>query len=327
VVKSRIAACLLLLSVWIACRTAAAQGCKVSVPATIVDANTGKFLPSITAAMLHARVNKSFVPVTRLERINNFRVLLLVDASGSMSSDAPNFLSQKKWTVSEVRKTLEEDFAPLPPGVQVGFGIFNERVSFSNEFTSDPDNLHRLITDTTSRLKRPGGGGTAILDALHGSLDQFGRTSPGDTVLIVTDGGENKSRVSEKQIAREFSEKGVRLFVVLATDNHPTGPEEIGGPILMYDLAERTGGSVHTIDTNDARWGDKKWSFAAKESLHRFWNEQVLSAYLVHFTVPPGTSKDQKWLLAIDPAANGRKKMAAGFPSRLGPCPLVAAAQ
>src|SRR5689334_22944876 len=75
---------------------AIAQTCGVSIPATIVDATTGNFIPSVQPAMVHARVKKTFVSANDVLRIKNFRVIVLEDVSGSMSSmDVGSFSNQR----------------------------------------------------------------------------------------------------------------------------------------------------------------------------------------------------------------------------------------
>lgn len=305
---------------------AAAQKCEISVPATILDAQTGKFIPSVAPSMFHARINKTLLPVTAAERILNFRVLLLVDASGSMSRIDVGSPSRQRDTVQKLKEMLDENLYSFPPGVQVSFGVFNKQIAFANEFTSDPERLHRLIPETITRLKSPGIGQTPLFDAIHMALAQFGSVQPGDTILLLTDGGENNSKqISEKSLGNELSRKGVRLFVLLVQDRSPSSPEEAVAVAVMSELAERSGGAVRIYGTDSLWWGDKKRLQSAKEEIQRFWNEEVLSAYLVRFTIPDGIRKEQKWLLAIDPAANLGKKMAAGYPSRIEPCPVTTA--
>jgi hypothetical protein len=303
-----------------------AQTCGISVPTTIVDATTGKFIPSIEPIMVHAKINKTFIQANSVDRIRSFRVLLLVDASGSMSRMDIGSPSRQRDTVQKLKEMLDENLYSFPPGVQVSFGVFNKQIAFANEFTSDPDRLHHLIPETISRLKSPGTGQTSLFDAIHGALEQFGSVKPGDTILLVTDGGENNSKqISEKSLANELSGRAVRLFALLVQDRSPSSPEETVAIPVMSELAERSGGAVRIYATDSLGWGDKKRLQSAKDELQRFWNEEVLSAYLVRFTIPDGIRKEQKWLLAVDPSANGGKKMAAGSPSRLEPCPVTTA--
>ena len=324
---SRTAASALLLIFLLALgvRTTAAQTCDVAVPASIVDAQSGTFIASITPAMLHAKIGGKFFPAVSADPIKTFRVLVLVDSSGSMKGEQAYALSYKKKTIEELRKAIEGELSPVPQGVQAGFGIFNEQAAFGNEFTSDSGRFQQMATETAGRLKRREHGGTALLDALQESLTQFGSPQPGDTVLLITDGGENKSKANDKDVARQFARAGVRVFVLLARDQSPAQPEEAFGDLLMSGLAERTGGSMYAIGTTNVFWGDKKWALRERESLSRFWKEQVLSAYLVHFNVPSSLKKDQKWLLEVDHSANPHRNMAAAYPSRLEPCGVKAA--
>jgi hypothetical protein len=304
-----------------------AQSCNASVPATIVDATSGNFVPSVQPAMLHAKIKKNLIPVNRVERIRNFRVLLLVDASGSMSSINPNFLSNKQKTVQTIKEMLDQELVNIPEGVQLGFGIFNKEIVFANEFTSDSIRLHHLIPETTARLKKPGAGTTALYEAVHEALTQFAPVQPGDTIVLLTDGVDNESTKMQKSLARELSLSGVRLFVLLVQDELPFSPEEVMAEPIMSELAERSGGAVRACHVGNLFWTDKHRLQQEQQQLDRFWRQEVLSAYLLHFSIPQGIGKDQKWLLAIDPAANGGKKMAAGYPSRLEPCPLTTAAR
>lgn len=308
--------------------TSRAQTCELSIQATIVDATSGKFVPSVQPAMVHAKIRKTLIAANVVERIRTFRVLLLVDASDSMSVVSIGSRLNQRATVQKLKEMLDENLNIFPSGVQVSFGIFKKQIAFANEFTSDPDRLHRLIPETIARLKSSSDAETPLFDAIHMAVGQFGSVQPGDTILLLTDAGENSSRqTSKRSLANELSGKGVRLFVLLLENPWPSQPEEIAALPNMSEFAERSGGAVRFYPTTSYRlWGDKKYLQVAKDELKRFWNEEVLSAYLVHFTIPDGIRKEEKWVLAIDPAANGGKQMAAGYPSWLEPCPLTTAA-
>lgn len=321
-------AVLIILLAGTARHLSAAQSCDVGVPATIVDASTGQFIQSIQPAMLHARINNIFVPVSAVERIRTFRVLLLVDASASMSVVEGGRISNKKETVQHIKEMLDENLDHLPDGVEVAFGIFNKQVVFGNEFTSDPNRLHRIIPETIARLKSAGHGSTAMLDAIHGGLAQFDPVRPGDTIVLLTDGEDNVStHISEKDLARELSRKGVRLFILWVRDQSSAAfPWAPATAILLPELAERSGGTVYTYGVRNLEMlHERKRAQLDQKDLKRFWNEEVLSAYQIRVSLPSGTKNDQKWLLAIDPVANAGKKMAAEYPSRLEPCAVATA--
>jgi hypothetical protein len=56
---------------------------------------------------------------------------------------------------------------------------------------------------------------------------------------------------------------------------------------------------------------------AVKQDLQRFWTDEILSEYLVHFTIPPGTKSGQTWQLAVRQELNPQGKVAAAYPKRL----------
>jgi len=54
---------------------------------------------------------------------------------------------------------------------------------------------------------------------------------------------------------------------------------------------------MNSIDAKNSFWDDKKWFLKAQDNLERFWNEEVLSAYMLHFTIHAGqkNSKSGNW--------------------------------
>lgn len=306
-------------------RAMGVQECQYSVPATITNVKTGMFVLGITPENLIGRIKNAAFPIGQVERINKFRVLLLVDSSGSMSSDKDYKLTYKQKTVQEVRAAAEKEMSSAPEGVQLGFGIFNEKASFSGRFTGNPGELPQMISEATARLKRPGYGETALYDAISQATDQFGAVRQGDSIVLLTDGGDSESRIKKNELAKKLSRKGIRVFVLLVTYSPEAdslkqpfrfaigtsrltagvSPEERDADV-MREFAERTGGGVLVIDASHPQWIRKKQSTERKAALDLFWREDVLSAYLLHFSVPNITKEDKAWHLIVKPNSLSR---------------------
>jgi len=273
---------------------------------------------------LHAKLGSIIVPVSTVEQIRSFRVLVLIDTSGSMDpSDAP-FVYRRR-ALEVLNKALDELLDQLPAHVRLEYGVFNNNAAFGPEFTADAQQLRKSLLDSTERTKGHRNRSTALYDAVKEGLERFDSPQPGDSILMLTDGGDNISHAKPEKIQEEAERKGVRLFTVLFLGGGAvTSPTE-GSPQAMFDFAERTGGGVHVIDASKSSWLDAKEREKAKQELRRFWNNEVLSGYLLHFTLPASTRKQRKWLLSVDRLPGQKSKIVASYPSRLNPCPVATA--
>lgn len=312
---------LLLLALSVPC-VALAQDCTQTMPAIMVDEETRTFLPGITADHLHAKLGSVIVPVAGVERIPNFRVLILFDASGSMEQTDSLFSYQHK-ALALVKSTLGELLDELPQGTKVEYGLFNNDAAFGPAFTANSDELRKSLSDLTEQMKRRRRKATALYDALRESLARFEPAQPGDSVLLVTDGMDNESRLRAGKVQEEAARKGVRVFTILLNEYHF---DYNGSRLVMVDFAERTGGSVHVINIAKNAWTGNKEPEEERRELRRFWTNEVLSGYLLRFNVPASARNQRKWLLRVDRLPGQKSKTLAAYPSRLNVCTVATAA-
>ena len=109
-------------------------------------------------------------------------------------------------------------------------------------------------------------------------------------------------------------------------DNRPEVPDVDGSGAVIFDFAERTGGSVHVINVARNSWIGADQPEQERKDLRRFWNNEVLSGYMLHFTLPASARKPRKWLLSVDRLPGQKSKIVASYPSRLNACPVATAA-
>jgi hypothetical protein len=301
-----------------------AQDCTQTLPAIFLNEQTREAVTAITADRLHAKVGKVLLPVISVEPIPSFRVLILIDTSGSMDAHVPLFNQRR--ALETTNQALDELLDQLPPGVQIEYGAFNQGAVFGAEFTADAQELRRSKAESIERTKRHGERSTALYDAVQQGLEHFYSVQPGDSILILTDGGDNLSESKPEKIQEEAAKKGVRLFTILFTgNNHVSAPTE-ESPATMFDFAEHTGGSVHTLDVSQGIWGDAKGREKQKQELRRFWSNEVLSGYVLRFKLPTNVKKQRKWILRVDRLPDQKYKIVAAYPNRLSPCPQTRAA-
>jgi Ca-activated chloride channel homolog len=95
-------------------------------------------------------------------------------------------------------------------------------------------------------------GKTALLDAIYLGLSQMrGAHSGKRALLIISDGGDNSSRYTEKDIRRFIREADTQLYSIGIFDPFEyrgRTPEELNGPTLLNEMTELTGGRAFTVE-------------------------------------------------------------------------------
>ena len=126
---------------------------------------------------------------------------------------------------------------------------FNERPKLTVPFTNNTDQLFR-------RFLRAGPfGRTSLLDAVHlASVQIKNARNTRKAVLVISDGGDNHSRLSRTQIRSDVLESDMQLYAIGIFDSgvrRDRPREELNGPDLLADLANETGGRQYRVDNLD----------------------------------------------------------------------------
>lgn len=185
---------------------------------------------------------------------------LLFDASGSMHDKMP-----------KVIEAAAEFFKTSNPDDQFFLVEFSEKPKLAVPFTEDSGELFRRIVHT-----RPFGR-TSLLDAIHMALVQMKHAKNlRKAIVILSDGGDNRSRYSASEIKNDLLESDVQIFamgIFDAEEARRKTPEEQNGPRLLQVLAEQTGGRHYPVDNiNDLS--------AISARIGRQLREQYLLGYL-----------------------------------------------
>jgi VWFA-related protein len=154
---------------------------------------------------------------------------LLLDTSGSIGGK----LDTSRKAVGEFLKTLNaSDEAFLVE--------FSDRAELTVPLTRNTGDIEkRLGSARTAGL-------TALLDAVHLGLQEMKDAhNPRKALLIISDGGDNNSRYTSKQIEDLVREADVQIFAMGVFEPFlglGLTPAEIGGPRLLAEISEQTGG-------------------------------------------------------------------------------------
>jgi VWFA-related protein len=154
---------------------------------------------------------------------------LLYDRSGSMGDKQ----GTSRQAVAQFLKTMNTpDEAFLVD--------FADEAKVALGFTSRPEEL-----DLKLSFLQPGGL-TALLDAVHVGLSEMKHArNPRKGLLIISDGGDNHSRYTGKEIQGLVREADVQIYAMGVFEPSISlgmSTEEVSGPRLLAEIAEQTGG-------------------------------------------------------------------------------------
>jgi Ca-activated chloride channel family protein len=165
-----------------------------------------------------------FVPQSKLP----LRLALLIDTSGSIKE---RFAFEKHAAAKFVEKLLN---GTSDLGFVAGF---NSDTLLTQDFSPDTGKL----ADGIGALQN--GGGTALFDAVSYSCWKLAaypeQQRVARVVVLLSDGEDNSSHRSLKQVVRQAEDSGVTIYVVSTKEG--SGPKSDADRILDL-LAERTGG-------------------------------------------------------------------------------------
>jgi len=158
---------------------------------------------------------------------------------------------------------------------------FNERAKLSVPFTSDVNEVYERVAHA-----RPLGR-TSLLDAIHLALEQMkGARHTRKAIVIVSDGGDNRSRYTFGEIKNAMLESDVQVYsmgIFDPEDRRKRTPEEKNGPHLLGELAAESGGKHFSVDNlNDL------------PAISSQIGEELRSQYVLGYT-PPSPDKDGKY--------------------------------
>jgi len=195
---------------------------------------------------------------------------VVFDMSGSMSNK-----------VDKARLAALQFFKTANPQDEFCLVSFNDRAQLVSRFTPTVEELQSRMMYTAAK------GRTALFDAVYLGLSQMkSARNTKKALLIISDGGDNHSRYNESDIRNFVREADVQLYAIGIYE--PFGsrgrtPEELGGPSLLNDLAELTGGRAFTVENlNDLP------DIAAKISM------ELRNQYVLGYK-PASKTRDGKW--------------------------------
>jgi Ca-activated chloride channel family protein len=198
----------------------------VLVPVSVMDAH-GRSVTGLRPENFSVVDGSRQMPIVSFVRQDQpITVGLVFDCSSSMRSkfriarEAPQALLQRLNPTDESFLITVSDRSVL-------------KQPLTSEFEELPNSL--IFTHPS--------GTTSLIDGIYMGLQEIRKShNPRKALVIVSDGGENNSRYTLRELENMAIESDTQLFVTgLYSD--PQTPEEQEGPALMAGLCERTGGT------------------------------------------------------------------------------------
>ena len=120
---------------------------------------------------------------------------------------------------------------------------FNDRPELIEDFTSSVDDIQGRLATVRA------GHRTALLDAIYYGVEKMkDARHERKALLIVSDGGDNRSRYTEGEVRAQVRESDVEIYSMGIFDPYAATPEERTGPLLLNDICEETGGRMFRVD-------------------------------------------------------------------------------
>jgi VWFA-related protein len=156
---------------------------------------------------------------------------LVFDTSGSMG---------EKLTRSRMAAT--QFFRIANPEDEFFLVEFDDSPRLRVPLTSDTGTIENELIFSRSH------GSTALLDAVYMALHEMKRSKKNKkALLIISDGGDNHSRYSQKEVTAVVRESDVLIYSI-GVFGGGTTPEEAGGAGLLGKISEQTGGRLFEAD-------------------------------------------------------------------------------
>ncbi len=155
---------------------------------------------------------------------------------------------------------------------------FNDRPELIEDFTSNPQDIEARLANVHAAHR------TALLDAIYYGLNKMKQARyERRALLIVSDGGDNRSRYTENEVRATVREANVQIYAIGIFDPYAATTEERLGPVLLNDICSETGGRLFRVD-DISEMGDIAEKISAD-----LRNEYVLGYR------PDDARKDGKW--------------------------------
>lgn len=192
---------------------------------------------------------------------------IVFDLSGSMGG---KFI--------RARKALSEFLRTCNPQDEFFVVGFNDRPAIIVDYTSEVDDVEARMVMLKPENR------TALIDAVYLGVNKLKTAKyQRKALLVISDGGDNRSRYTDGELRRAVRESEVQIYSIGIYDMFAPTQEEREGPQLLRDISEATGGRVFpVVDLQDLADVAQKIS------------QELRNEYVIGYT-PSDKKRDGNW--------------------------------
>jgi Ca-activated chloride channel homolog len=192
---------------------------------------------------------------------------IIIDTSGSMS-----------YKLDLAREAVKQFCEAGNPQDEFFMITFADAPRLVTDFTTSTENVENDLLTVRSK------GRTSLLDAIYMGLRKMRNARYArKALLILSDGGDNHSRYSERDVKAAIREADVMIYAVGTYDHYVNTQEELLGPELLRSVTEVTGGRAFTLSN------ENEMPIVTRNIMARLRHQYVL-AYR-----PQSVPHDGKW--------------------------------
>jgi Ca-activated chloride channel homolog len=164
---------------------------------------------------------------------------IILDVSGSMCTK-----------IERARESVIELLKSSNPQDEFFLITFADTPQLVADFTQNPDDVQNRLLPTTPK------GRTSLLDAIFLGIENMKRAKyQRKALIIISDGGDNRSRYTESDIKSLVKESDVLVYSIGVFDIEFHTLEERLGPELLSEISTATGGTSYTLDNPNGLLG------------------------------------------------------------------------
>jgi hypothetical protein len=200
----------------------------------------GTIAPELLTGELTAKLDKKNVKILSvLPDDPPHRIIVLLDSSGSVLSNPSvwhAYLAMARNLVTN-----------LPEGTTAKLVVFADAIDMVIPVTGDRaklDSQFKALEAGWGYFRKPRA--TAVWDAMKAASDMFGTPRQGDVLYAFSDGGDNTSHITLREVENIVRSKPIKLILISVLVTVPFGADAKGLHSLQ-NLAMETGGATVEI--------------------------------------------------------------------------------
>jgi Ca-activated chloride channel family protein len=204
----------------------------VLVPVTVLD-GSNRIVAGLERENFQLYEDKHPQPIKHFWKEDEpASVGIVLDVSGSMETK-----------IDRAQDAVRAFLKASNPQDEFFLMTFADRPTLVHDFTQDVDDIQSELLFPKPK------GNTSLLDAIVLAVDNMKKARYRRRALvIISDGGDNRSRYTEKDVKSLIKEQDLLVYSIGVFDRECRTQEERLGPELLEEVSSVTGASAYTLD-------------------------------------------------------------------------------